>query len=98
MGLEDVCGAVSPFEGRQGMVAGWYVGLVVGAPCVNFRMACMIVVKRRLRMARGRCSMHRTNSCATCWVCSVGDSVGSWQCTGYNSKVPEIRIARDSGT
>jgi hypothetical protein len=98
VGLDDVGLIMSPFEVPQGIVVGSYVGLFVGAVCVILRMLCVIVMNRRRRRALGRCSMHRINSWATCCVCSVGERLGSWQCTGYNSNEPEMRMARVSGT
>ena len=71
-------GCASPFEGCHGRLS--YVCLFAclfcGAAPVNFRIAWTVVRKRRLRVASGRFFMQRTNSCATCCVCSAGERVG----------------------
>lgn len=99
VGFEEVgaCGC-SPFEAGHGSVAGSYVGGFVGGAPVNFLMAAIVDRNSRLRVARGRISIHRTSSFATCVVCSAGVRVGSWQWTGYSSKDPEMRMALVSGT
>ena len=85
VGFVDVaCVTGSPFELGHGRVAGsWGVVLLDGA-AANFLMARMIDVSRRLRSARGRCSVLLKSSCVTWWMCSVGVSTGRAQCEGYN--------------
>ncbi len=69
-------GGVS-FVALQGTVVISCVGLsVVGGDVCCCRVWSM-VVSMRFRAVRGRCSMQRTSSCATCSVCSMGVSVGS---------------------
>jgi hypothetical protein len=66
-----------PSVSPHGTVAGSYVGVcdVSGVTCC--RRAWSMVVNSRLRAGRGKCSMQRTSSCATCSVCSMGVSVRS---------------------
>jgi hypothetical protein len=98
VGLADNFSAfcVAPFEGCHGRSSCSLFG--GGVPVtVNLRITLMVLVKRRFRVACGRYIMQRTNLLATCCVCSVGESVGSWQWTGYNSNVPEMCMALVSG-
>ena len=71
----DSGGSVSPFEGRHGRLSS--VCSSFGAAPVNFRIAWMVVRKRRFRVACGRFFMQRTNLCVTCCVCSAGERIGS---------------------
>ncbi len=67
---------ISLFAVGHGRVAGSYVLVVVIGASSIFRMALIVVLKRRFRVALGRCSMHLTSLLATCEVCSVGVHVG----------------------
>ena len=73
--VEDVLvGCAAPFEGCHGRPSS---ASGSGGALVHFRIAWIVVVKSRLRVASGRNVMQRTNSRATCCVCSVGERVGS---------------------
>ncbi len=75
----------APFECTGGVLSAAFQGIVV-ISCVGLnvngvdvcrRSVVSMVVRRRCRAVRGRCSKQRTSSCATCSVCSMGESVGS---------------------
>ena len=66
-----------PFDAGHGSVAGSYVGGFVGGAPENFLMAAIVDKNSLLRVARGRISIHRMSSFATCVVCSAGVRVGS---------------------
>jgi hypothetical protein len=85
VGLVDVvCRAGAPFELAHGRVAGSYVGGVLGGVVATFLMAKMIDMSSRFWSARGRVSVHRSSSCVTWVMCSVGVRMGRMQCEGYN--------------
>ena len=88
----------SPFEGHGSVVmSAWSscVGLFVVA---MLRMRWMIVVRMHRLCARGSGEIERSSSLKTSSVCCRWDNVGRRQCVGYNSYVPDILIARVSGT
>ena len=98
---------VSPFESADGgppfaghgsevtSPVGSLVGLFVAA---MLRMRWTMVVRMRRLCARGSGEIERSSSLKTSPVCCMCVNVGSMQCVGYNSYVPDIRIARVSGT
>ena len=61
----------------QGTVVISWVGLSAVGGAVCCCRAWSMVAKSRFHAVRGRCSMQRTSSFATCSVCSMGVSVGS---------------------
>ena len=76
----------APFECTGGVLSAAFQGIVVILSCVGLnvngvdvcrRSVASMVVRMRCRAVRGRCSKQRTSSCATCSVCSMGESVGS---------------------
>ena len=70
-------------------------GLFVAA---MLRMRWTIVARMRRLCARGSGEIERSSSLKTSSVCCRWDNVGRRQCVGYNSYVPDILIARVSGT
>ena len=97
--MSPVVGTVgSPFEGHGSEVtSAWSscAGLFVVA---MLRMRWMILVRMRRLCARGSGEIERSSSLKTSSVCCRWDNVGRRQCVGYNSYVPDILIARVSGT
>ena len=88
----------TPYEGHGSEVtSAWSscVGLFVVA---MLRMRWMILVRMRRLCARGSGEIERSSSLKTSSVCCRWDNVGRRQCVGYNSYVPDILIARVSGT
>ena len=88
----------APFEGHGSDVMssmGSLVGLFVAA---MLRMRWTIVVRKRRLCAHGSGEIERSSSLNTLPVCCMCVNVGSMQCVGYNSYIPDTRIACVLGT